>query len=333
MTKIRKTRLSICIPTYNFGEFIGQTLQSIIEQAGDEVEIVIGDGASTDNTKDIVSRYQADFPSLTYRNFGRKGGVDLDIAKTVELARGDYCWLMSADDVLKPGAISRILSELQFGHAIYLCNRTDCDRNLVEMAHRCWLSKKYDDSVFDFSDNAVLLEYLKSAQSLGALFSYLSSIIVRREDWESMSNNEIFMGGNYAHAYKLFSIAKNGGKLKYIKESLVSARFYNDSFMSNGVARRFSIDLDGYQLLADHLFSDEAVQDAFKAVIRREHKWYYFAGLANKVTNRDEWDELERKLRSYGYHPAKLYIARKFGTSNRFMAFARYFRRTLLGWL
>lgn len=40
-------RLSICIPTYNFGEFIGETLDSIVCQATDETEIVIVDGAST----------------------------------------------------------------------------------------------------------------------------------------------------------------------------------------------------------------------------------------------------------------------------------------------
>ena len=51
-------RLSICIPTYNFGEFIGATLQSIIKQATDEVEIVVVDGASTDNTAEVVRAFQ-----------------------------------------------------------------------------------------------------------------------------------------------------------------------------------------------------------------------------------------------------------------------------------
>lgn len=328
---MKHIRLSICIPTYNFGDFIGETLESIIGQATEDVEIIIVDGASTDNTSEIVKSYQRYSPQLVYHRLEKKGGIDHDLSKTIELAKGDYCWLMSSDDVLKPGAIQRVLDEIQFGHAIYLCNRTDCDRNLNEIAHRYWLSKKHDDCVFDFSDSSVLLGYLKSAQSLGALFSYISSIIVRRDTWEGVSNNEIVMGSNYAHVYKIFSIAKNGGKVKYIKESLVSARFYNDSFMANGIARRYLIDLNGYQLLADYLFREESVRDAFKSVMRREHKWYFLAGLANKVKNRDEWDELVRKLRSYGYHPAMLYIVGKMGTSKRMMLFARYLRRTLSG--
>ena len=328
---MKHIRLSICIPTYNFGDFISETLESITSQATEEVEIIVVDGASTDNTQEIVQDYQSNYPRLVYYRLERKGGIDNDLAKTIGLSNGDYCWFMSSDDVLRPGAIRRILDEIQFEHAIYLCNRTDCNRNLDEIAHRYWLSKIHDDCVFDFSDSSVLTGYFKAAQSLGALFSYMSSIIVRRDKWDAISNNEMFMGSNYAHVYKLFSIAKNGGKVKYIKQALVSARFFNDSFVSNGIARRFLIDLDGYALLADHLFDKESVRDAFKSVMRREHKWYYLAGVANKVKNRDEWDELEHKLRSYGYHPANLYMARKLGESKIMMALVRYFRRKLLG--
>lgn len=324
-------KLSICIPTYNFGEFIGETLESIIKQAGDEVEIIVGDGASTDNTEEIIRGYQSRFSRIFYEQFEKKGGIDLDLSRTIGLAKGEYCWLLSSDDVLRPGAVRRILDEIQFGHAIYLCNRTDCDRSLNEISRSYWLPSKHEDGVFDFSDNSVLIEYMKSAQSLGALFSYISSIIVRRDEWNRIGNNEIFMGSNYAHIHKLFSIAKNAGKVKYIKESLVSARFGNDSFMANGIAKRYLIDLNGYQMLADNLFLDVRVRDAFKSVMRREHKWYLFMSVANKVKGRGEWDELVRKLHSYGYHPALLFIVGKLGASKWTMTFARYIRSTLLG--
>lgn len=60
------TQLSICIATLNRAAFIGQTLDSIIRQATDEMEIVIVDGASSDNTKEIVEHYQRQFPRLRY---------------------------------------------------------------------------------------------------------------------------------------------------------------------------------------------------------------------------------------------------------------------------
>ncbi len=52
-----KHLLSICIATYNRAEYIGETLESIIPQVTDEVEIVIVDGASTDNTSSVVKHY------------------------------------------------------------------------------------------------------------------------------------------------------------------------------------------------------------------------------------------------------------------------------------
>ena len=55
-------RLSVCIPTYNFGEFIGETLESIVGQATDEVDIIIVDGASTDNTEQVVHQIQKTIP-------------------------------------------------------------------------------------------------------------------------------------------------------------------------------------------------------------------------------------------------------------------------------
>jgi abequosyltransferase len=58
--------LSICIPTYNFGKFIGQTLESIIPNLTEAVEVVILDGGSTDDTADVVAQKQRNFPQIQY---------------------------------------------------------------------------------------------------------------------------------------------------------------------------------------------------------------------------------------------------------------------------
>src|SRR2546425_400508 len=60
------TRLSICIPTYNFGAFIGDTLESVLPQVVEGIEVVILDGGSSDNTTEIVESFQPRFPSLRY---------------------------------------------------------------------------------------------------------------------------------------------------------------------------------------------------------------------------------------------------------------------------
>jgi abequosyltransferase len=305
-----RLRLSVCIPTHNFGAFIGTTLDSIVRQATDEIEIVIVDGASTDSTAQVVQKVGQVFPRLRFDRRDINGGVDADLAKAVELAGGDYCWLMSGDDVLAPRAMKRILDELEEEHDVYLCNRTECDRDLAPITKKLWLARNCRDEAFRFSSNADFVQYFRKARSLGALFSYISSIITRRDKWLAVRPDERLTGSHYAHAFRLFSLLQNGGSLKYIRDSLVLCRGDNDSFAGNGMLERIALDLDGFELLASRLFDEPPVREAFKAVMRREHVWFHLAGLRNGTTD-SVWHAFERKLLVYNYSPVQLYIAKK----------------------
>ncbi len=61
-----KIKLSICIPTHNRARFIKETLENVISQADDAVEIVIVDGASTDNTEEVARFFQQKFENIIY---------------------------------------------------------------------------------------------------------------------------------------------------------------------------------------------------------------------------------------------------------------------------
>ena len=319
-------KLSICIPTYNFGKFIGETLNSLKHELSDQIEIIIGDGASTDNTEDVVKNYTTFYSNIKYFKFEKKGGIDLDIAKTIDMAEGEYCWLLSSDDVLVPGAIQRILKEINERHAIYLCNRQSCDLNLNPIASNTWLTSDVPDRVFNFSNDEELLSYLERSQSLGALFSFMSSIIVNRACWCSIDNRDEFMGSNYAHVYRLLAIAKQGRSLKYIKAPLVSARFENDSFLNNGIARRYMIDLAGYKLIAKEFFVREDVLIAFKAIMRSEHRWYFFPSLSSKIKSNSDWEVLVKYFKYYGYNPLFLVFSRWLGNSKLLIIYGQKLR-------
>jgi abequosyltransferase len=320
-------KLSICIPTYNFGAFIGETLSAVIDQSQDrdDVEIVIVDGASTDNTGEVVRSFQDRSPSLVYNRLERKGGIDNDLARTVELARGDYCWLLSSDDVPSTGAISRMLREFGSGCDIYLCSRTICDQDLRPLFDQHWLSGGMEDRIFTFAGHRDLIDYFSRAGSIGSLFSYMSSIVVKRAAWNTIGRDNRLIGSNYAHVARLFSILREGGTLKYIREPLVLCRGENDSFSKSGVVRRFMIDIDGYLLLADTLFPDADVRRTFLAIMRREHPWYVYAELRSKISDRDAWREFKRKLLAYGYTPGQIAVVGVLGSLPPVMAVARFF--------
>lgn len=300
---MNKIKISICMPTRNRAGFIGETLESVISQSDDSVEIVVVDGASTDNTAEVVQRYQQKFKNLVYYRGEKNGGVDRDMAKAIELARGEYCWLFSDDDSLKSGAIKRILKEIESGYEIYLCNVTACDLSMRPLRERFWLSAEVKDRVFNLREKKELIEYCDKANSIGALFSYWSSIVLRREEWIKTGYNYDFDGTAYALASSLFSFIKRRCRLKYIRSSLVLWRNDNESFQNaGGLVKRFLLDFDGYLQLADKYLSDDRkVRDSFLKVMTREHPWYTIINVASFIDSPEARREFRAKLLKFGY--------------------------------
>ena len=108
-----KSRLSICIPTYNRETFLKELLDSIISQADpDEVQIAISDNASSDQTKELVENIRLSYPNIAYFRWGENMGADRNYLKAVEISNGDYCWLMGSDDLIPSGAIKNMCRRL-----------------------------------------------------------------------------------------------------------------------------------------------------------------------------------------------------------------------------
>jgi abequosyltransferase len=168
------------------------------------MEIVVVDGASTDNTSEIVRSFQQTFPQLRYHLLEKKGGIDLDLANSVERAQGQYCWLFSADDIMESGAVQRMLHEIKSGNDIYICNRKETDLNLNFIGVRYFLDETEQDRVYDLSNKIDLYDYLDKSTSIAAVFSYMSSIVFL-EKWNNVKDDHRFIGSSYHHAFKLLS--------------------------------------------------------------------------------------------------------------------------------
>ena len=296
-------KLSICIPTKNFGEYIGQTLDSIIDQIDDSVEILIYDGGSIDNTQEIISGYQNRYNGIKYIRKENAGGVDLDLAEAIKLASGRYCWPVSADDVIVPGAIKEILKEIESGYETYVINRIDCTIDLTPKRYRYWLDKTIDTAVYDFSKENEIKYYFKNSNSLGAVFSYISSIIFLKSFWNRVGIDKSFTGSYYLLAYTLLKSFKNGGYHKYIKKHLILCRGGNDSFLQptdEGIIRRYHIDLNGFISIGQAMNYTNTVQDAFFSILGKEHPWYIWIRVAIRERDESTWNNLLDNLKLIG---------------------------------
>ncbi len=98
-------KLSVVIPVLNGERFIIEALHSARNQKGAEVEIIVVDGGSTDNTLEIVEKSGYADLVITGPDSGQSEALNKGFAR----ADGDICYWLNADDLMAPGALSTVL--------------------------------------------------------------------------------------------------------------------------------------------------------------------------------------------------------------------------------
>lgn len=113
---IKYPKISVITPSYNQGSFIERTILSIICQNYPNLEYIICDGGSTDDTINIIKKYN---DKITWWVSEKDTGQTNAINKGMKKATGDIvCWINS-DDILLPGALHHV--------ANFFMNNPDCD--------------------------------------------------------------------------------------------------------------------------------------------------------------------------------------------------------------
>lgn len=112
--------VSIIIPTYNGEKYITKTVKSCLEQFHNNIEVIIIDDLSTDNTKDVLknltdSRIQVFYNEI---NLGISKNVNFGVSK----AKGEYIILLGHDDMLPPFHVQNMLRAFTPKIGLVHCN-------------------------------------------------------------------------------------------------------------------------------------------------------------------------------------------------------------------
>lgn len=102
--------VSVVIPCYNYGHFLPDAVDSVVSQSGVELEVIVVDDHSSDDTAAIASALAARHPQVRLIrnsvNLGHIATYNVGLAA----ATGEYVVLLSADDLLAPGALARAVA-------------------------------------------------------------------------------------------------------------------------------------------------------------------------------------------------------------------------------
>ena len=98
--------VSIITVTYNAEKYLEQTITSVLNQTYKNIEYIIIDGASTDNTIDIIKKYESQITSWVSE---KDNGLYYAMNKGIDIAKGSIIGILNADDYYYPDAINNIV--------------------------------------------------------------------------------------------------------------------------------------------------------------------------------------------------------------------------------
>lgn len=175
--------LSIVIPSFNQGDYIEETITSIISQPHENIEILVLDGGSTDNTVDIIKKYQQ---HISYWQSCKDNGQSDAINQGFRLSKGEFVTWLNSDDVLLPGTLDKIITVLKSNNQynFFLGNVVWMDKtgNIIR-ANRVEKENKYWNNQYLFSNGGPSAFIRKTT---------LEQIGYLREDFSYMMDTELW---------------------------------------------------------------------------------------------------------------------------------------------
>jgi abequosyltransferase len=289
--------LTIAIPTYNRSRYLRELLSALHDQVVREpqVELIISDNASPDDTPAVVAEFQEQGLPVRYLRNPENIGADGNFLQCFEQARGKYFWLFGDDDVLLPGALRLLVERLasQTYDLVYL-NSFPLETSTALNEARGPLNVKDSSSAAVFASNVHIY------------FSFITGNIVHKEAAlrglerpasELRNSNLLQLGWTYAalNQYRRGLVVKdkligarvdNTGGYKLLEVFGPSLRAVTDkrvkaprlrAIILNGAIQRFWPGmLMTYKLKADTFSKEAAPEVVLGPVFGRNWRYWVF---------------------------------------------------------
>ena len=195
--------ISVIVPAYNIGPYLGRSLDSLLAQSHPQLEIIVVDDGSEDNTADVMREY-AEKSEKIHVIFKDNGGVTSARLRGVQESTGDWIAFMDGDDYVEPQMYARLLENARnAGADISHCgHQVHYSDGRIEYVHQSGTIHEQDHrtGLWELLDNRDVSMSLCTKLYRRALFEGL-------DDWmdPTIRNNEDLLMNYY-----LFDRAQRG---------------------------------------------------------------------------------------------------------------------------
>lgn len=102
--------VSVIVTNYNYAEYVGRCIESAINQTYKPIEIIVINDGSTDNSDKVIKKYTNKYPEIRYIN-QKNQGANATRNIGIKLAKGDFIFLLDADNWLNPDHIEKLFKK------------------------------------------------------------------------------------------------------------------------------------------------------------------------------------------------------------------------------
>ena len=174
--------VSVIMPTYNCGKYIGQSVQSVIDQTVTDWEIQIVDDCSTDDTYEVLKPYLDKYAEIHYYRLPRNGGPAVARTEAIKRAKGKYVAFLDSDDLWVPDKLEKQIAFKEKTKEVFSCTAYTCINEEGENLHTiCVPPEKTDyNKMIRLSNPIGNLTVMYNQETLG---KYEVPPIKRRNDF------------------------------------------------------------------------------------------------------------------------------------------------------
>ncbi len=214
MNRGQTPTVSCVVTTYNYGRFLAEAIDSVLQQTRPVDQIIVVDDGSTDDSIDVARRYGDRIELLQQKN----SGVVVARNNGAARATGEFLFFLDADDVLKPTFVERLLAVL------------------AESAPA--VSLAYCDAAFFGIEQGVVRSRAWSPRKLLYRNYVIGSAMMRRSVFERVGgySSDLNQAASFEDWDLWLSILESGGQGVYVPEVLFSYRLHGKG--RNGPALR-----------------------------------------------------------------------------------------------
>lgn len=271
------TKVSVIIPTYNRAHYVGDAIRSALNQEISDLEVIVVDDGSTDDTLDVVNRITDPRVSYVYQqNSGATSAFNRGIAES----KGSYINVLGSDDSLLPGGLVPLADELDrhphLGAISGGFNDVDETGKFVRNAHPWTSFPQLDTKTWLFWCPSILQASLIRRTWVDAIGGF-DPAVKCAQDWD--------FGLRLAHA---------GCEMSWINRTVFNYRLHR-----NQISRDASTIRNDYRIVLDKFFAQDDLPSSLSALRDAAYAQAFIKGAIRAFEAKqceDGRDDLERAI-------------------------------------